>query len=249
MRFAHWVFVGLLLMSCALTWTRATETKATSPESRYTWPDLHAPWKDFLDGLPFELQGLWGKELTPADPKQLPEGLDGISALNAEAIATAFRQAGFVASATQFNVSGPPVQPPAVEIAPLKLEVLAASTVKTGTDLMVVLRMSNMGFTPLAIDRGSCDLLPILEDEFGRPVRWINQSMCITALWMRSIAPRHDGDTQLRLPLDQFNPRIPLPPGKYRVKVVVSNVSVGLSAYEWHPLTTTVTGPWVTVTP
>lgn len=177
--------------------------------------------------LPFELHTL-GAGL----PGELwvVSGLMGTGTVTRDELARAFEEAGIPTDTRQWNIIGPPqFPPPERQTGSLRAELLLPAEAHVGERLIIAVKLHNSTQQTLEVRWGDNELNAIIFNEAGDAVRWYTRFLRTFVMMDTQCLPLamcRGGFPTLAVPLDRFNPRLPLPAGEYTVLVRLAGIKV-----------------------
>lgn len=189
-------------------------------------PPPHLTLRAALDRLPFQMFASSTNAQAPGRPL---ESILGVGSVTPQEVVDALKLAGMTLKLENVKVIGAPTLPPLLPTGdPLRAELSAPATGKSGEAYAVTVKLINTTTQALKLTYGLDVLNAVIEDRTGKAVFWATQGIVPAIALLNACLPQQtcDKELNLSLPLNRFQPKFPLLAGEYTLKVLVSRLHV-----------------------
>ncbi|WP_424949369.1 hypothetical protein [Deinococcus sp.] len=186
-----------------------------------------------LDSSPFKI-GLILWSCVPPECGDESPGVEvsGPGLTDAATIERGLIAAGFNPATTHAQVIPAPIFSAASTLPwPLKGEVVPPGMVSAMKPLTIRVRLTSQTFFPATVFSGPCSLDAVVLDEQRHVATWLGQILCPAVSVQTPLLAWGTSELESHLDLNRFNPRFPLAPGQYTLRVQVKRVSVSLGFF------------------
>lgn len=189
-----------------------------------TAPSLQLTVGEALSPLPFQAYA-WGHD--PQNAGLAFPYIVGVGSVTPQEVAEALKLAGIEINLNRISVLGAPKLPPLLQPdSPVQAELSSAAFGRSGAPYQVAVKLTNT--TPHVLEGiyGADAVNAVLEDRTGTAVFWATMGAVSAVGYLMSCPPLKACDRELKLNFDlnRFQPRLPLEPGKYTLKVLVTSL-------------------------
>ncbi|WP_156372681.1 hypothetical protein [Deinococcus sp. Leaf326] len=213
----------LLLPACLLVACGNTAPRPSTESPQETPRQL--TYGEALDLLPFRVFSSGRDPLTPGTPLN---SIAGVGSVTPQEVVETLKLAGIVLSPDQVRVVGVPAVPPALPSgSPVHAALVAPGTGRSGAPYQVTVQLTNVTAQTLNGKYGEAALDAVIEDSSGKAVFWATPGLVHAVAYNLDCPPLGTCDQELKLNFDlnRFQPRFPLKPGDYTLKVFVTGLT------------------------
>jgi hypothetical protein len=179
--------------------------------------------------LPFDLGGTQPDPSLEFTPRCALTKIFSSGTMSLTALDHVLNEAGFAVALDEVTTAPPRTFPPtAGDTWPISAEAVAIAPQKTGSVLKVRINLQNWTVFRRELGWGLGSVDYILLNERGETMRW-NGDGLIPAVGILGTCTPLNRCTPLsvNVPLDHFNPALPLEPGRYTLRLRVDDVGIG----------------------
>jgi len=189
-------------------------------------PPPHLTLRAALDLLPFQMFSWSTDTQAPGMPLN---SISGVGSVTPQEVVDTLKRAGIDLKLENVEVIGAPTLPPALPTGgPLRAELGAAPTGKSGETYPFTVKLINTTTQALNLAYGLPVLDAVIEDNTGKAVFWATQGVVPALAVLNACLPQQACDKELSLSveLNRFQPKFPLSAGEYTLKVLVNRLRV-----------------------
>ncbi|WP_161884063.1 hypothetical protein [Deinococcus alpinitundrae] len=189
-------------------------------------PAQQLTFVEAMQNLPFQLDDWSGNTQEPGGTLTY---ISGIGSVTPQEVVTALKSAGLIIKPENVHVTGEPTPPPLLPNgSPFRAELIASSTGRSGQDYAISVRLINTTTQALKVSYGAVPLNAVLVDQNGKAVFWATVGAVIAVVYLTDCPPQQpcNKTLDLKFRLNRFQPKFPVQPGNYTLKVFTQGVGV-----------------------